>query len=111
MLRMTLSELRDISRRGTDEESGRRIVVDHPQLLREILDDNLTKKQKCYIMMYYGSGMTVSEIAVRCGVNKSTVSRTIARGRKHIKELLGCKLVKHRIEAADHPQSKDSELK
>ncbi len=53
-------------------------------LLREALRLNLTKKQKCYIIMYYVRGMTMQEIADYCGVNRSTVSRTIALARKHI---------------------------
>ena len=34
--------------------------------------------------MYYKDGMTMDEIADACGVAKSTVSRTIARGRNGI---------------------------
>lgn len=71
---------------------GSRAVID-------LLNDNLTKKQKCYIMLYYRDKLTMDEIAERMGVSKSTVSRTIKRGRenllrgakKHcIKQLLDC---------------------
>ncbi len=54
------------------------------ELLRDALRLNLTKKQKCYIIKYYVRGMTMQEIADEYGVNRSTVSRTIALARKHI---------------------------
>ena len=53
-------------------------------LLREAVEMNLTKKQKCYIIMYYVRGMTMQQIADVCGVNRSTVSRIIALARKQI---------------------------
>lgn len=52
--------------------------------LRELMNDNLTKKQKCYIIMYYRDGLTMEEIAKRSGVARSTVSRTIFRGRERL---------------------------
>jgi len=54
------------------------------RILRQLLDDNLTNKQKCYIMLYYRDGLTMEEIAARFGVAKSTVSRTIFRGRERL---------------------------
>ena len=54
------------------------------RLILEAIDLNLTKKQKCYIIMYYVKGMTMQEIAKVCGVNRSSVSRTIALARKRI---------------------------
>ena len=71
---------------------GSRAVID-------LLNDNLTKKQKCYIMLYYRDKLTMDEIAERMGVSKSTVSRTIKRGRENllrgakkrcIRQLLDC---------------------
>lgn len=71
---------------------GSRAVLD-------LLNDNLTKKQKCYIMLYYRDKLTMDEIAERMGVSKSTVSRTIKRGRENllrgakkrcIRQLLDC---------------------
>ncbi|MDB8750310.1 sigma factor-like helix-turn-helix DNA-binding protein [Ruminococcus bicirculans] len=54
------------------------------RLMREIVRENLTKRQKCYIIMYYTKGMTIQEIADAEGVSKSTVSRTIGLARKRI---------------------------
>lgn len=52
--------------------------------LYKLLENNLTKKQKCYIILYYKDKLTVKEIAEKFGVDKSTVSRTINRGRRRI---------------------------
>ncbi len=54
------------------------------RLLRSVLNDNLTKKQKCYIMLYYKDNKKISEIARMFGVLPSTVSRTINRARKNL---------------------------
>ena len=54
------------------------------RLMREIVRENLTKRQKCYLIMYYTKGMTMQEIADAEGVSKSTVSRTIGLARKRI---------------------------
>lgn len=58
------------------------------KFLHEIINDDLTKTQKQYIIMYYMDNMKIHEIALECGVNKSTVSRTIQRARNRIYERL-----------------------
>lgn len=58
--------------------------LDTTALITQILRDDLTKKQKCYIILYYRDGLTVKEIAERFSVSPSTVSRTINRGRKNL---------------------------
>lgn len=62
---------------------------DYAKALRTMLEDRLTKKQKCYMVLYYRDGLTVKEIAEKYGVDKSTVSRTINRGRKRLSGTLG----------------------
>lgn len=62
---------------------------EYARALRSLLEDNLTKKQKCYIILYYRDGLTVKEIAEKYGVDKSTVSRTINRGRQRLTGTLG----------------------
>ncbi len=64
--------------------SNREII----KFLREIINDDLTKTQKQYIIMYYMNNMKIHEIALQFGVNKSTVSRTINRAKKRIYERL-----------------------
>lgn len=54
-----------------------------------MIDENLTKTQKSYIMLYYSENKTVVEIARMFGVNKSTVSRTINRAKANLYKVLG----------------------
>lgn len=58
--------------------------LDMTALISQMLADDLTKKQKCYIILYYRDGLTVNQIAEKFSVSKSTVSRTINRGRKKL---------------------------
>lgn len=58
--------------------------ADVTALISQMLDDDLTKKQKCYIILYYRDGLTVNQIAEKFSVSKSAVSRTINRGRKKL---------------------------
>ena len=50
--------------------------------------NELSEKQKLYIMASACDGLSYSEIASRYGVNKSTVSRTISRAKKNLKKVL-----------------------
>ncbi len=52
------------------------------------LKHDITPLQRTYIIEYYGQCLTMQEIAERHGVNKSTVSRTIARGRRRLQKFL-----------------------
>lgn len=54
-----------------------------------VIEGNLTKTQKSYIMLYYKENKTVVEIAEMFHVNKSTVSRTINRGKANLFKALG----------------------
>ena len=56
------------------------------ELVRDVFQNGLTKKQKCYIMLYYKERLTMEQIAKRCNVNRSTVSRTIAGARRKIEK-------------------------
>jgi RNA polymerase sigma factor (sigma-70 family) len=53
--------------------------------VRVAISECLTEKQVCYLS-YYMAGYNQIEISEMCGVNKSTVSRTLNRG---LKRLLG----------------------
>ena len=46
--------------------------------------DSLSEAQRKYCTDYYSREMTMKEIAQLYGVNKSTVSRTIARAKRNI---------------------------
>lgn len=52
--------------------------------LARALKQDVTPKQREYLMLYYGEGLNLREISERVGVNKSTVSRTMKRGRQRL---------------------------
>ena len=52
--------------------------------LTHALRQDITPRQREYMMLYYGQGMSMEAIARELGVNKSTVSRTLKRGRQRL---------------------------
>ena len=52
-------------------------------LVRALRND-ITPRQRQYMILYYGKCMNIPQIAREMGVNKSTVSRTLERGRKRL---------------------------
>lgn len=52
--------------------------------LTHALRQDITQRQREYVMLYYGKGMSMEAIAQQFGVNKSTVSRTLKRGRQRL---------------------------
>ena len=52
--------------------------------LTHALRQDITQRQREYMMLYYGQGMSMEAIAKELGVNKSTVSRTLKRGRQRL---------------------------
>ena len=52
--------------------------------LTHALRQDITQRQREYMMLYYGRSMSMEAIAQQCGVNKSTVSRTLKRGRQRL---------------------------
>lgn len=52
--------------------------------LTHALRQDITARQREYMMLYYGRGMSMEAIAREVGVNKSTVSRTLKRGRQRL---------------------------
>ena len=48
------------------------------------LKEDVTPRQREYMLLYYGKGMNMAEIGEKFGVNKSTVSRTLKRGRQRL---------------------------
>ena len=56
-------------------------------LLKAIRED-VTDKQREYLLRYYGQGKNMIEISQELGVDKSTVSRTIKRGEARLRRCL-----------------------
>lgn len=52
--------------------------------LTHALRQDITPKQREYMILYYGQGMSMEAIGKQMGVNKSTVSRTLKRGRQRL---------------------------
>ena len=52
--------------------------------LTHALRQDITARQREYMVLYYGRGMSMEAIAKELGVNKSTVSRTLKRGRQRL---------------------------
>lgn len=50
--------------------------------------EELTYTQKLYVTAYFIDGLNMQEIGEKYGVNKSTISRTIARGEKRLFRVL-----------------------
>ena len=56
--------------------------------LRQVRERELTPRQQLVLRMYYDEGKSIAKIAKSLKVNKSTVSRTISRGRKRLHQYL-----------------------
>ncbi len=52
------------------------------------LHEDVTDKQREYLLLYYGEGKNMVEIGEEFGVDKSTVSRTIKRGEARLRRCL-----------------------
>lgn len=56
--------------------------------MRRVRAQELTSRQEEMLHLYYDLGMSIPQIAREKGLNKSTVSRTLARGRERLKRYL-----------------------
>jgi len=56
--------------------------------MRRVRKEELTPRQEEMLHLYYDLGLTISQIAREKGLNKSTVSRTLSRGRERLKRYL-----------------------
>lgn len=80
---------RYISSALTRSESDRVKIL----IVRNLLGEALTQKQREYLILRYQQGMTCEQIASIYSVNKSTVSRTVSRARARIAKALSLKAV------------------
>ena len=56
--------------------------------LKRVRDVELTDRQAEMIHLYYDLGMSIPQIAREQGLHKSSVSRTLKRGRERLKKYL-----------------------
>lgn len=58
------------------------------QNLPRAMEQELTPRQREMLYLYYYEGMNMRQIAIRLGVNKSTVSRTLCRAKQRLHHIL-----------------------
>ncbi len=75
---------RMISEENTNAEEMNRVKL----ALWRALHEDITEKQRQYLLLYYGEGLNMNQIGERMGVDKSTVSRTIKRGESRLRRCL-----------------------
>ena len=69
---------------GASSQRRRRMLHNLTRAKKE----ELTTRQQEMLQMYYYEGLNMTQIAVRLGVNKSTVSRTLCRARRRLHNIL-----------------------
>lgn len=82
--KVSLDEIENYIADNRDFEENENAATNIPPILDELMEENLTDKQKCYIMLYYKQKLTMEQIAEAFHVAPSTVSRTIERGRQRM---------------------------
>lgn len=60
---------------------------EYRHFLYRAIKTQLTQRQKQVVMMHFFDGLTLTEIALQMRVNKSTVSRTLARALDRLTDL------------------------
>ncbi len=75
---------RALSEENTNTEELSRVKL----ALFRALNEDITEKQRRYLLLYYGEGKNMVEIGQEFGVDKSTVSRTIKRGEARLRRCL-----------------------
>ena len=56
--------------------------------IKQVMDQELTEKQRATILAYYVHRQTIPQIAAARGVHKSTVSRTLKRAERNLRRFL-----------------------
>ena len=56
--------------------------------LLKAIDEDLTPRQREVVSMHYFNGLSVAKIAEKLNVNRSTVSRTLARAEQNLRKML-----------------------
>lgn len=66
------------------EESNSAMLRKASSLIGKVIAAELTERQRQCLSLYYFNGLTMPEIASELGINKSSVSRAIARAKMRI---------------------------
>jgi RNA polymerase sigma-70 factor (ECF subfamily) len=70
------------------ENSNSEHIKTLKKYMSDIINEELTERQREIVMMYYYENRNISEIADTLSVNPSTISRSLARSRKNIFRIL-----------------------
>lgn len=70
---------------GGDNCDSRRMLMRN---LRTAMKDELTPRQLYMMKLYFVDGLKMHYIAQELGINKSTVSRTLTRGKTRLRKCL-----------------------
>lgn len=73
--------IQDMLGTGSDNRQHLKLAQ---KALHEVIAQELTERQRELLLLYYFEQRTMVEIGETLGINKSTVSRTMARAKKRI---------------------------
>ena len=73
---------------GQDSEDNDARMQRLRRNLKKAIDQELTWRQQTMLLMRYSENGSQTDVAAQLGVNKSTVSRTLARARKKLARVL-----------------------
>lgn len=59
-----------------------------PRIVKLVLREGVTQRQRQILLLYFYERKNMAEIAEILGINKSTVSRTMKRGLRHLRQYL-----------------------
>ena len=79
-----LLELSEESEAETNQAQMQRLK----RALRDVIKNDLTPRQKEMVVLYYYEGMRMPQIAQQLNRDVSTVSRTIKRARRNLRDIL-----------------------
>jgi len=82
------ADMAQYARLISEQNTNAREMAELKLALWPALHEDVTEKQRDYLLLYYGEGLNMNEIGERMGVDKSTVSRTIKRGEDRLRRCL-----------------------
>lgn len=82
------ADMAQYARMISEQNTNTRELTQVKLALWRALHEDVTEKQRDYLLLYYGEGLNMNQIGERMGVDKSTVSRTIKRGEDKLRRCL-----------------------
>lgn len=85
---MNTAEFDLLVRSGSSGGTNTALIANLKKALVYVITNEISERQRQMITLYYYEKLNMPEIARQLGVNKSTVSRTLARARCNIMKRL-----------------------